>query len=260
MAAQPNALAVAWSILRSLLRVRPPSPGGGEPVDHQGLSGPLQHLAEGPPGVIAELDDDLRSYLDHLSSVDPDRLSADGALAYWVNLYNAGALLLAAEAWRDGQETVLRIPGGFQRKLVEVAGERLSLDDVEHAKVRRFHDPRVHAALVCGAVSCPTLRHEPYTEEMLEKQLDDQMRHFLASGALSANTDRGLVSLSRVFLWFGGDFVRPHRMPTLLPASKQAVLASLTQWMDSDQAAWIESARPKVEFQPYDWGLRCTVG
>ena len=49
---------------------------------------------------------------------------------------------------------------------------RGDLDDIEHGKVRRFGDPRIHSALVCGSVSCPTLRFEPYEGDRLDASAD----------------------------------------------------------------------------------------
>ncbi len=156
--------------------------------------------------------------------------------------------------------SVLRIPGAFDGARLQIAGEALSLDDIEHGKVRRFGDARIHAALVCGSVSCPTLRSEPYVGARLHGQLDDQMSRFLASGAAVPDLPARKVTLSRVFLWYGGDFTRPDRMPTWLPARRRALLASLAPWLTPSLAAWIAETRPGVGFQPYDWGLRCAVG
>ena len=67
------------------------------------------------------------------------------------------------------------------------------------------------------------------------------------------------VHLSRVFLWYGGDFTRPRRMPTWLPARSPSLVRSLLRWLDED-ATWVASGKTSVEYQPYDWGLRCSVG
>jgi len=208
---------------------------------------------------LSDLDGDLGLYLDHATGLSPGSLSRSEALAYWINLYNAGALRLAGQAQRADAESVLGMPGGFSRDMLRVDGERLSLDDIEHGELRRFGDPRIHAALVCGSVSCPTLRSEPYQGEGLGDQLDDQLRHFLAAGALERDDDRGVVYLSRVFLWFGGDFTRPHSMPTFLLARRSQVLTALRPWMEPGITRWVEETDPAVEYQRYDWGLSCTV-
>jgi hypothetical protein len=223
-------------------------------VDHSAFSPVLESLVTGGLPAAADRELDLSNYLAKLGSVDPNTLTRDEALAYWLNLYNAGAVMLAIETFGSGATSVLRIPGGFSRPLVEVADEELSLDSIEHAKLRRFGDPRIHGALVCGSLSCPTLRGQPYTGVDLSGQLDDQMRVFLAGGGAVAGKDKS-VSLSRVLRWFGSDFVRPHRMPTFLPASKRRTLEAVRQWLPDS----LSHCR-RVEFQDYDWGLGCSIG
>lgn len=255
----PNPLAAAWSLLQAR-RVAPPRPTGPEDLDasHEALDPILTRLATDGIGALAGLGPALAGYRRHLAASDPDALGRRGALAFWLNLYNAAALELAAEADRLGTGTVLRVPGAFTRRVVTVAGEPLSLDGIEHGKVRRFGDPRIHAALVCGALSCPTLRYEPFTAAALHDQLDDQMRSFLAGGGARRRGER--LELSRVFLWYGGDFTRPHAMPTYLPASHRNLRRALLGWLPPELAAWTGRSRPRVAFQPYDYGLACAVG
>jgi hypothetical protein len=256
----PNPIVVAASIVRSLLTVRRPNPTGSGRADVARLAAILGAVeSDGPKALIASASR-LDAVIASLSTLDPDGFDRNGALAYWLDLYNAGALQLAARAAASGEASVLRIPGAFSTPFVTVMGERLSLDAIEHAKIRRFADPRIHAALVCGSVSCPTLRPTPYSGTELEATLTDQMRSFLARGGLEISAGGAIVSLSKVFSWYGSDFVRPHRMPTFLPASGRRVLASLRPWIDADNLGLLDGSTPKVEFQSYDWGLRCTLG
>ena len=226
-------------------------------MDHTGFKPILDSLAADGMSVLLELDDAIADYCDELASTDPETLSRTEALAFWLNLYNAGALRVASRALRAGYDSVLRVPGGFDTVFVDVAGERLTLDDIEHGKLRRFKDPRIHAALICGSVSCPTLRSVPYSGIGLNQELDDQMRSFLSGGAVVVDHQRGVMQLSRVFGWYGGDFTRPHRMPTWLPPPRHRLVAALRPWLPPDAAAWTGHFR--VEFQTYDWGLRCAV-
>ena len=62
-------------------------------------------------------------------------------IAFWINMYYAGALR-AARAPADGLDSVLRVQGAFHRPFVTVAGEHLSLNAVEHAKLQRLGNPR----------------------------------------------------------------------------------------------------------------------
>jgi hypothetical protein len=248
--------------MRSLIHAssrRRPNPRGDGSFDHSGMQPLLAAVASGGVRALQDLGDELSSYRHALYALDPDELGPDEALAYWLNLYNAEMLELPREAYAAGHDSLLRVPGVFDRPRALVAGERLSLDDIEHGKVRRFKDPRVHAALVCGSVSCPSLRAEPYAGPRLQAQLADQMRSFLAAGGAVPDEERGELRLSRIFLWYGSDFVRPRMMPAWLPVSRRAVAGSLRLWLSEQAAAWMEGTRPTIRFQPYDWSLGCAV-
>ena len=247
----PSAIGAGLSMIKAL-RVRRPRPTGSGAVDHSALGTVLGELAAGGVAALVDERPDIEAYRDELQRVDPDTLNPDESLAYWLNLYNAGALHLAATAEAAGKPTVLRVPRTFSRPWARVAGESLSLHDIEHGKVRRFGDPRIHAALVCGSASCPTLSRNPYQGPGLESQLETQMLDFLRAGG--AGTDGSRLLLSRIFLWYGADFVYPGRMPSFRPVSKSAVGRAVSRWLEPELRGL------PVAFQEYDWGLACSIG
>lgn len=251
----PNPFGVLISIVRSLVKVDEPRFGTRRGPSHTFYGTLLERLARNGMAGLAEMRSDLEKYLAEMEAEHPSTLSASAALAFWLNVYNAGALRLAATAADQDVTSVLRVPGGFSTPIVTIEGESLSLDAMEHGKIRRFGDPRVHGALVCGSVSCPTLRSRPYVEDDLAGQLDDQMGSFLATGGASYDPASNTLHLSRVFLWYGSDFVRPGRMPTFVPARRRQVAIALRRWMADEPPV---SAR--VAFGSYDWGLRCAIG
>lgn len=157
-----------------------------------------------------------------LEQVREDRAHA---LAFWTNLYNAGTQLLLAE--RPAlYESRLRFLRFFGADCLTVAGEALSLDDIEHGLLRgrsgvglgylprlfagafeRRHwlaepDPRVHFALNCGAASCPAIRS--YDPDRIDEQLDRATRVYLES--VEHDPEAGIVTVPRLFLWYRGDF------------------------------------------------------
>lgn len=254
----PNPLAVAWSALGAMRR-RPPAPHGTTTTHHDELAAVLEALRAGGVPALSGVRKLLAAYRDRLQAIDPDGLTRNDSLAYWLNLYNAGALDLAAETSARGDVSVLRVPGAFRKPWVTVAGEELSLDAIEHGKIRRFRDPRIHGALVCGSASCPTLRFEPYAADGLDAQLDDQLRRFFAEGGVVADRTNATIYLSRVLLWYGADFVRPHRMPAWLPTSRRSIAAAIDHWLPDDVRSWMGTTDPTVAFQPYDWSLACSI-
>lgn len=259
----PNPIRVAITVLQSQLKRRPrPGDGAGATSpDGTLLARVLESLRVSGVAALPDTRRELADFRDASASIDPDDLDRDAALAYWLNLYNAGALDLAAHAAQREDGSVLRIPGGFSNRWVTVAGEALSLSDIEHGKVRRFKDPRIHGALVCGSASCPTLRYEPFRGEDLDTQLDDQLRSFLAGGGAVVSGESGTptVMLSRVLLWYGNDFARPHRMPAFIPSGKKAVAVAIEPWLPEEARSALAGGA-RVDFQPYDWSLACAVG
>ena len=254
----PNPLAAATSMLRAR-RVSQPAPTQGTRVDHDALVPVLAALES--RGINSLLDNQLAldRYRDHLMQFSPDAMSPAEALAYWLNLYNAGALHRAATALESDTRSVFRITGAFSDVWATVDGEDLSLDDIEHGKIRRFGDPRVHAALVCGSVSCPTLRYEPFNGAKLDGQLDQQMRVFLKSGGAALDRATDTLKLSRIFLWYGRDFTHPESMPELLPASSSRLRNTVAWWLDEEDQRYVWENGPTVEFLTYDWGLACSI-
>jgi hypothetical protein len=232
---------------------------GSGTVDHRALVPILEGLDAAGVETLSDNIGQLESYRNSLQSVDPDTLDPPEALAYWMNLYNAGALWTVGGAFNKNVSSVLRIPGAFSRPWANVQGVQLSLDDIEHGKIRRFRDPRIHGALVCGSASCPTLRAEPYTGSRLDDQLDDQLRFFIANGGGILSESENRLRLSSVFRWFGRDFTHPHTMPNIAPAPIDRLRDTLAVWAQPGDAEIIWANSPDVEFMPYDWGLGCSV-
>ena len=238
---------------------RRPSPGGRTAgPNHDGFAPVLGAVAVDGLVGLRNVVDELTAYRASLRELDPDSFDRNGALAFWLNLYNSEALALALEGVEHGHGSLLEMDGAFSRSVTRIAGEELSLDDIEHGKVRRFKDPRIHAALTCASFSCPSLPAEPFRGDDLDARLDSAMREYLEESVVVDLRDRR-IALSRVFKWFGGDFVRPGRMPLILPARKRPIVRSLAPWLPPELSQWIEQADPSIEVQPYDWSLACRV-
>jgi len=254
----PNPLAAAWHMLYAR-RLSKPRPDGQIEVDHAPLARVLDALRRDGVQSLADASASLATYRDALATIDPDGLTRTESLAYWINLYNAGALERAGQALSQDFDSVLRVPGAFSAPWATVGIETMSLDDIEHGKIRQFGDPRIHGALVCGSVSCPTLRSEPFAGASLDDQLDDQMRTFLTDGGARLDKSNNTLHLTRVLKWYGGDFVRPSKMPTLRPASSRDTARAISRWLAPADSTYIAKHKPRVDFAPYDWALGCSV-
>jgi len=260
MTSGPNPVSAAWSMVRARRLAAPkPNPASTITVDHSAFRDVLDTFASAGIVSLREQSGALERYRDTLETIDPDNLTAPEALAFWLNLYNAGALRAAGQAFDEDMGSVLRVPGAFSAPWATIGAKRLSLDDIEHGKIRRFHDPRIHGSLVCGSASCPTLRSEPFTGAGLDRQLDAQLRLFISHGGGTLNRADNTVMLSSVFKWYGKDFTSPQTMPNITPARTPRLRDVVANWFTDHDAAYIWANGPDVAFMPYDWGLGCSV-
>jgi len=153
-----------------------------------------------------------------------------------------------------GIESVREIDGIFKELQFTVAGEALTLDEIE-TRARNLGDPRVHFAVVCASTSCPDLRGEPYRGEEIDRQLDDAMRRFLASPAkgLRYDEEANTLWLSSIFKWYAGDFTGGSTVMAFFSRGK--VLSWLLPNLPSDLAEKIRQREPKIRYLDYDWSL-----
>ncbi|MCP5366893.1 MAG: DUF547 domain-containing protein [Hyphomicrobiales bacterium] len=154
----------------------------------------------------------LEAYLSALAAVPVDGLNRDRQMAFWINLYNALTVRLILDyAPKESIRDIDISPGLFSdgpwgRKLVRVAGEDVSLNDIEHRILRPvWRDPRVHYAVNCASLGCPNLWPEPFRAGDLAAQLDAAARAYV-NHPRGARVHGGKLTVSSIYVWFGGDF------------------------------------------------------
>jgi len=189
----------------------------------------------------------LDAYLSSLASAPFAEMRRDERLALLVNAYNAFTLRLVLDHWPVA--SIKDIPYGkrWDDRRFRLAGETLSLNQVEHERIRpRFREPRIHFALVCAARSCPPLRAEAYVGARLEAQLADQARRVHSDGRwLRFDPASGTLHLTRLYDWYGSDFLQAA------PSVEEYVAAHEL----SVRAALGAGQKLKVGWLPYDWSL-----
>lgn len=141
--------------------------------------------------------------------------------AFWINIYNAFFLILRKYRKIDK-------PDIYRKKLVTIAGKKLSLDDIEHGILRKgrfkyspgfFPNPflskeikhlsvskidcRIHFALNCGAKSCPPIAF--YSAGKIDPQLETATLSFLENET-TIDENKKTILVSRLFLWYIRDF------------------------------------------------------
>lgn len=211
--------------------------------------------------VALRTGDDPDPHLETLAGYDetalePVRTDRTRALAFWLNLYNAGSQRLLEER-PDLYESPLRFPRFFRAEAATVAGRGLSLDEIEQGILRggrskyglgylprvprRFErryavecDPRIHFACNCGAASCPAIR--AYHPDSVDDQLDAATELYLED-TVEYDPEDGVARVPRVFLWYRGDF-----------GGKRGILSTLREY-----GAIPADASPKLRYESWNW-------
>jgi hypothetical protein len=189
----------------------------------------------------------LDQYLKVLENTDPKTLSPNDQFAFYINVYNAWTIKLILSAYPGVKSikdlgTFWRSP--WEKKIVRINGEVLTLDDIEHHILRpRFKDPRLHFAINCSAASCPPLKSEPYLGGKLDLQLDQATRSFI-NHPDSYRLEGDVLYVSRIFKWFSEDF-KEGVVEFYLKYARNDLKKKLAQKKDTLQ----------LRYLPYDWSL-----
>jgi len=164
-------------------------------------------------------------------------------LHFYLNAYNAA--VVASVLRRGKPPKVLDIKGFFDGEKHRIAGEDLTLNDLETKVRKRFMDPRIHFALNCAAKSCPPLYGRAFEPATLQKVLEDLTRRFLDGPGVRADANTKTVAVSKLFEWYKDDFVAKE-------GSVEKYLARLVTEPGRRAAL---AAGHKLVFQDYDWTL-----
>ncbi len=208
----------------------------------------------------------LNQYLAVLSSVKQSEYKLwtdDEQLSFLINAYNGFTLQLINhnyEKFQSGKVESIKDLGSFfsspwKQSFFTLLEGKHSLDDIEHDMIRVwFKSPRIHAALVCAAVSCPPLRNQAFVADKLNQQLDDQMRQFLSDDQRNTiNLSDNHVNLSSIFKWYGEDFEKGQQGFTSLKDLIQLYQVDMAD--DPQQLTWLQKQKFSIRYLDYDWRL-----
>ena len=164
--------------------------------------------------------------------------SRNAKKAALINAYNALTVRWILSSYPV--ESIWRTEDPFRGVRHRVSGLDESLDSVE-TRLREMGDPRIHAALVCAARSCPPLRREAYTEASVDNQLEENFRSWLGDPARNLFLPGSRqAKVSQIFDWYAEDFRTVGGVPAVL--EKYAPPNAF-------------SSMNEVEYLTYNWGL-----
>jgi len=228
-------------------------------VDHSIWNKFLQTYLKNDPDGLNKLDyagvsaadkKALDSYIGLLTATPVLKLNQMEQQPFWINLYNALTVQVVLDHFPVKSIRDIDIsPGLFSsgpwgKKLVEIDGEQISLDDIEHRILRPiWKDPRIHYAVNCASVGCPDLSAKAYTADTTDAMLGENAVAYINSPR-GVKLDGSDVIVSSIYDWFQEDF----------GGSEKGVIAHLLKYAQGDRKAALEKAS-KISDYDYDWAL-----
>ena len=191
----------------------------------------------------------LQRYIAGLSTVEVSRHARREQLPYWINLYNA--LTLEVVLANYPVRSILDIDispgllaqGPFDKKLAQVEGQPLSLNDIEHRILRPiWNDPRLHYTVNCASVGCPNLQTVAFTSANSARLLADAAKTYVNHPRGVRVAGKSAVA-SKIYNWFAEDF----------GGSEAGVLAHLREHAAPALAEGLQGA--SIAGYEYDWAL-----
>lgn len=216
------------------------------------------------------------SYLNTLGSVNQseyDSWTEKEKLAFWINAYNAFTIKAIIDHYPITRsfsivglfvpsDSILQIKGVWDKLKFKAVGNEVTLEDIEHEILRKeFNEPRIHMAINCASVSCPDLRNEAYVPGKLEEQLTQASAAFMNNPEKGLYIDEGdgIVKLSKIFNWFGEDFIPVYGDGHSFQGRNEKENAALNfalVYVDSDsKKEYLIRNNFRIGYLNYDWHL-----
>ena len=172
-------------------------------------------------------------------------------LAYWLNLYNITLLdeLVQIYPERDLKKEISGKKSILDKKLLNVAGESLSLNDIETILAVNYgNDPLLIYGLYQGIVGGPNIRTRAYTAENVKRNLQDNAEEFV-------NSNRGTQAQD-------GDFEVSslyERKRRYFPNFEQDLKQHLMRFIEGPERVALQSAS-RLDPDIDDWSITDVYG
>lgn len=245
----PDSLHAPWNALLKEL-VHPARDGATTQVDYAGFK---------------EQKSELTAYLSQLAAVSKaeyENWEKPHQLAFLINAYNAYTVLLIVNHYPNIEsikDTGSLFSSPWSKDFARLLGQKRSLDNIEHGWIRGaqgdypgFEEPRIHFAVNCASIGCPSLRTEAYTGERLNEQLEAQTRQFLSDRTRN-RADNTTLHVSSIFKWYDNDFQHGWQGIESLAEFFMHYADALN--LDETQRSKLQNGELDIQYLPYNWAL-----
>lgn len=221
-------------------------PAAAAGFDHSAYGGLLNKAVEGnlvDYRAVGKHMKVLDTYLARVAVFDINKLSTPEAkLAFYANAYNA--TVLKAVVMHRTPKSVLDVPGFFDKLKYKIAGENLTLNQLEEKKLRSSGDARVHFVLNCASISCPPLHRVAFTGANWTELLEQKTKQYLQRrGEVMIDNNLKTITIVSLFDWYRGDW-----------ENDKGVREFLTTYLP-DEAMKLKNDGYTLKYYKYDWKL-----
>ncbi len=186
----------------------------------------------------------FEEYLNRLETADVNNFSKEEQLAFYINAYNATVINNVINYLPINSP--MDVDGFFNKVKHNVAGNMLTLDELEHKFILKIEPVLVHFGLVCAANSCPKLINKAYNGEMVFNQLVENAKVFLNDDQKNRiDKENKILYLSEIFKWFNNNFVEKYGS-----LKKTAI-----EFMYENDAKYLRENDVQIKYLKYNWKL-----
>jgi hypothetical protein len=179
----------------------------------------------------------------------------NGKLAFWINAYNALTLDLIADNYP--LDSIMNVDEGnvWKSRKFTVAGKQVTLDEIENSILRPMGEPRIHAAVNCASIGCPSLLAKAFEETTLDAQLDQAMKQWVSGNAYRFEDEKLLFN--NIFTWYKSDFKEDSSVDSLPEKHKgyAGIITFLLPYLSNSEQERVLSGAYEIGALEYDWSL-----
>jgi len=187
--------------------------------------------------------DSFKKYLKRIGDASVDKFSELEKLAFYINTYNA--LIIKNVLDHPNIKSPMDVDGFFKKIKFKVAGEHITLDELEHNYTLKIDGALPHFGLVCGAISCPKLIPKAYNSKDVFKQLKENAKDYLSDETKNYyDKETDTLYLSEIFNWFKGYF-----------EAKYGSSIKTVKLLSTREIGLDISSATKVKYLKYNWEL-----
>lgn len=175
-----------------------------------------------------------------VGDMDLSSANAKEKQSFYINAYNLTVIKSVVDNYPI--DSPMDVTGFFDVNKHNIAGESLTLNNIENKKLREvYNDPRFHFVLVCAAQGCPKIFSKAYIPAKLETHLGTRTTEALNDARfIRVDKVKRRVLISEIFKWYKEDFDK----------TGMSLIAYINQYRSNNIPASYS-----VDYYSYDWTL-----